>query len=175
MAKSKMKKPKADHCTIRNENLFCTHCGGEHKISYPVDARMFDAMTKAFIEIHKNCPKTWQPPILDSRLTVKQRADWWLANGERGTSSETIFEIMDGRKILTYGKCHPLDPDDFRRCYLLLIAIPEWKIQLHLMKKVSPVWAKLVDNWDKLTLMLEEQLVTGKPNGMYQYMKELGC
>lgn len=72
----------------------------------------------------------------------------------------------------TYG--HPHDPDDFRRCYMLLFMVPEWKELLHEIKGESDVWEKLIDNWDQLTTMLEEQLA-GKRNNMYQFMKKLGC
>jgi len=165
----------AEHCIVRNGNLFCTHCGGDQEIQYPLNPIMFIAISEAFREIHEHCEKTWKQPIVDQSLTEYQKANWWLLHGERGVSSETIFQKIDGRIILKHEGCHPLDPDDFRRCYLLLETIPEWKTKLHLMKKVSPVWEKLVDNWDKLTEMLEEQLATGKANGMYQTMKSLGA
>lgn len=171
----KMAKRKTDHCIIRNGNFFCTHCGAEQKLELPMDTRMVVAIGEAFSKIHKNCPKTWEQPIVDQSLTERQKADWWLRNGERGISSETIFQTIDGRITLRDEKCHPRDPGDFRRCYLLLETIPEWKAKLHLMKKVSPVWEKIVDNWAKLTEMLEEQLQTKKPNGMYQFMKSLGA
>lgn len=138
---------------------------------------MFSVMTKTFMKIHKDCPKTWQQPIVDQRLTEKQKAEWWLEHGERGISSKTIFQTIDGRKILEYHKgCHPSDPDDFRRCYLLLKTIPEWKEKLYMMKEVSPVWEKLVENWDRLSELLEGQMKTGKPNGLlYKLMRDLGC
>lgn len=171
MAKRKTK----DHCIIRNGNFFCLNCGAEHKIESPLEIRMLAAVGNMFAEGHKNCPKIWKQPVVDRRLTEKQKADWWLTHGERGVSSETIFQTIDGRIILKYEKGHPLDPDDFRRCYLLLETIPEWKEKLHLMKTVSPVWEALVDNWDKLTSLLEEQLQTNKSNGLYELMKSLGA
>lgn len=171
MAKSQ----KEEHCTIKNGDLLCTHCGGGFHIAYPIDPRMLSGIIKAFREIHITCEKTWVPPVVDQSLTEKEKANWWLMFGERGVSSETIFQTIFGGQILQRGGCHPLDPDDFRRCYLLLQAIPEWKSKLHLMKVVSPVWEKLVDNWDVLTEMLEEQLATGKANGMYEKMKSLGA
>lgn len=163
------------HTTIRNSNLFCHNCGGEQIITYPINPEMFSAMAKAFEKIHKNCKKTWVQPEVDQSLREEQKANEWLATGERGTSSETIFEVITGKKITKYGKSHPYDPDDFRRCYLLLKAVPEWKNKLHLLKSESKTWANLVDNWDKLTEMLEEQLKTKKANGMYEFMENLGC
>lgn len=164
-----------DHCILMNGDLLCTHCGGDFHIAYPIDPRMLTGIMKAFRDIHNKCEKTWVAPVADQSLSQKEKADWWLMFGERGVSSETIFQTIDGRKILRYNGSHPLDPDDFRRCCLLLQTVPEWKSKLHLMKAVSPVWEKLVDNWDVLTVMLEEQLSTGKANGMYERMKGLGC
>ena len=43
------------------------------------------------------------------------------------------------------------------------------------MKKESEVWRRIVENWDKLCEMLEEQMKTGKANGMYEFMESLGC
>jgi hypothetical protein len=165
----------AEHCVIRNGNLFCTNCGSEFVISYPIDPRMFEGISKAFRDVHKNCKKKWQQPVVNQSLTEKEKADWWLMFGERGVSSETIFQTIDGRKILKHEGNHPMDPDDFRRCYLLLQTVPEWRNKLHFMKVVSPIWRELVDNWDLLTEMLEEQLTTGNANGMYQKMKSLGA
>ncbi|MDQ7818719.1 MAG: hypothetical protein RDU14_16960 [Melioribacteraceae bacterium] len=170
-------KATAEHCAIRNGNLFCSNCGEEQKIKYPIDVKSFSAMSQAFTELYKSCPKIWKQPVVDQRLTEKEKATWWFNHGERGVSSETIFQIIDGRTIhdFSYRTSHPSDPDDFRRCYLLLKTIPEWKEKLHMMKKVSPVWEVLVDNWDRLSEMLEEQMRTGKPNGMYELMKDLGA
>ena len=166
----------AEHTTIRNGNLFCTHCGGEKKLVYPMPV---DNMTKeinTFMGLHKNCKPTWVQPMPAELLLTEEKAEFWLANGERGVSSETMFEVLAYRRILGgLPGCHPCDPDDFRRCYLLLKTVPEWKHQLNRLRTLSPVWSKLVDNWDKLTELLEDQLKNHKPNGMYELMKKLGC
>jgi len=134
-------------------------------------------MSKAFIKLHKDCRQTWVQPEADLTTTVHQRMQFWLTQGERGTSSETIFSVLGGdsgwcRHPNVY--CHPLDPDDFRRCYLLLETIPEWKADLHKLKEISLVWSNLVDNWPELTQLLEEQMRTHKANGMYDLMKSCG-
>jgi hypothetical protein len=76
---------------------------------------------------------------------------------------------------MSFPKYPPADPDDFRRCYLLIKAVPQWKERLVELKSLSETWSKLVDNWDKLTEMLEEQMRTRKANGMYELMNSLGC
>ena len=151
-------------------------------IPFPVSTKMFSAMCKAFDSEHRRCKKTWTQPNADQSQTVAQRVRWWVENGEQGISSKTIFSVIHGDDsyngftlLAPSNYCHPLDPDDFRRCYLLLKAVPEWLTQMDKMKSISKQWNGLVENWDKLTMMLEAQMKTGKPDGMYEFMKSLGC
>ncbi len=159
--------------TIRNQKLFCTNCGGEQTVPFPIAIPMLTAMNKAFDKMHKKCKATWKQPEPDMTLSQSERMSWWLKNGERGTSSETIFQYLSGRVIRNDNGCHPHDPDDFKRCYMLLKAIPEWKKDLYKLKELSNEWSNLVDNWDKLTEMFEEVIKTNKDNGMYDLMENL--
>lgn len=146
---------------------------------YPQPVTMASALMMQFAEDHANCKKTWQEPKPETEgKTELDNAKWWAENGERGLSSMTIFDTLS--KHLHISKfnerpTHPCDPSDFRRCYLLIKAVPQWEDKLHLLKPLSPVWSNIVDNWAKLTEMLEEQMVTHKPNGMYEFMETLGC
>lgn len=165
---------------FRNGELFCFNCGGSFKINYPQPVDIASKSMKSFAALHENCEKTWSEPVVDSKgKTEKENADWWLINGEHGISSETMFKYLDGRDITRGKECTPSDPDDFKRCYKLLQAVPQWKSQLHKMKAVSPVWEKLVDNWDKLTEMYEQNVRENWKNykkiGMYEFMESLGC
>ena len=75
----------------------------------------------------------------------------WLANGQRGISSNTMFSVMTGVDALgDSSPSHPHDPDDLDRCLLLLHAVPELRAKLPLMAKCSPAWAALVGVWDQL-------------------------
>jgi hypothetical protein len=129
-----------------------------------------------FCEEHKDCEKVWKQPEPDMTLSIPERAKWWTIHGEHGTSSKTIWNVLAQdtmgdtkfdhehlEKVLIppsqYG--HPYDADDFKRCYLLLKAIPEWRERLHEMKKWSPVWSKLVNNWGYLTNYYEAYLKGG--------------
>lgn len=165
------------HTGFRNEKLFCFNCGGSHELQYPLPVNEMTQTIKAFDRLHKNCTPAWktpEPPLGNE----SQNARWWLANGERGLSSKTIYSVMTGENIMGNWKYHhPSDPDDFRRCYLLLQAVPEWRPKMDKMRNVSEVWNRLVDNWDKLTGMLEAALQTPdkKAPGMYEFMKSLGC
>ncbi len=162
-------KSKVEHTIIRNQKLFCQNCGGEQIVPYPIVIPMFGAMVTAFNKMHKNCPKTWKEPEADLSQSIEQRANWWLTYGEHGLSSMAMFRTFHDSPAQIN---HPSDPDDFRRCYLLLKAIPEWKAELSKVAKLSIPWHNLVMKWDELTKMLEEQFQTHKPNGMYELMQK---
>lgn len=177
------------HTTIRNKNLFCLHCGKEWVLKVPVGVTEMIETMKTFNELHKNCKPEWKQPEPDMATSVLERVIWWTKHGDHGTSSQTMwcvltkiypdfkFNYEDLIKVLISEKeyTHPLDPNDFYRCYMLLKAVPEWRNELHKLNRLSVVWEKLVENWDKLTLLLEHQIKTNKPNDMYEIMKNLGC
>lgn len=175
------KKKSSGHVSFRNGDLFCYNCGRSYKMNLPQPASMASAMMIQFDKDHKNCAKTWEPPVVDQSLSEIQKALWWMEgyNGERGMSSEVIwnvfyYNIIKGTVNLDKKRNdHPHDPDDFKRCYLLLETVPEWKSRLNELKGLSPAWSNLVDNWDQLTYMLQEQMATGEPNGMYEFMQQL--
>ena len=163
--------------TIRNGNLFCANCGGEYRMQYPMPVSESAKKMKAFDELHQDCEKTWVEPSADQSAGVKEKAMWWIANGETGLSSKTMWRCFMGQKDERI--CHPSDPDDFKRCYKLLRAVPEWKKEMRKLVGLSDVWRQLVDNWDKLTEMYEENERTDwkecKRIGMYEFMKKLGA
>lgn len=85
----------------------------------------------------------------------------------RGLSAQSIFAVLNGHQ----GNHYPHDPGDFGRCVTYLDSIeetaPTW------MRDVSPIWRDLVDNWEELTDMYNQQIQTGKRGGMYARMKEI--
>lgn len=169
-----------EHCTIRNEELFCLNCGTSQAVAYPIAVDILRAMIDAFSNLHRSCQPGWEPPECDQEKGLSDKKIWWLTHGEQGTSSKTIYSHLSGDKILApMHYSHPYDPDDFKRCYLLLKAIPEWREEFHKMSILSPVWKNLVDNWDKLTEMYEQNVREHWKNykriGMYEFMKGLGC
>jgi hypothetical protein len=116
---------------------------------------------------------------------ISQQAIEWLASGERGVSSEFMFYVLTGipaGNTRMYHN-HPCDVDDFKRCEKLLRKCPEFRDRLGEMCVVSKVWASLVDNWDKLVDLIEEECpgvlsgdcrYGGAPMA-YHFMKNLGC
>lgn len=163
------------HITIRNEKLFCTKCGGEFKMNYPIKVDDFQKKSDAFIELHKDCEQTWTEPVADLSQDIIKRAEWWLKNGETGLSSMTMWSFFMGNK--SFGISYPHDPDDFKRCYKLLEAVPEWKERILEIKVLCPEWSNLADNWDTLTKMYEQNVEEKWENhekiGMYQLMNKL--
>lgn len=131
-------------------------------------------MMEGFNKIHAKCKPTWKEPEAP-QLSETQRAYWWMTNGEIGESSKSIWAYFMGQKELHPN--HPYDPDDFKRCYKLFKALPEWRARVTELKCLSDVWERLSMNWDKLTEMYEENERTNwkkyKEIGMYEFMKTL--
>lgn len=106
----------------------------------------------------------------------------WFSSGERGISSNTIAvlcTVADGGPIWLEHMGHPLDPADFRRCERLLRAVPTLRpmMETH-VKPTSPEWAALVDHWDEIIALLEEEIPgvfdrwsTGSAPKTYDLMK----
>lgn len=163
--------------TIRNGNLFCLNCGGEFVLKLPLAITELSIKTKAFDQLHKDCEKTWIEPRADQKKSIEEKAIWWFSNAERGMSSETMWHCFMGLKPARI--CYPHDPSDFSRCYKLLEAVPEWKSRAYMnrLKNLSTEWRNLVDNWEKLTKMFEENERTEWKNheeiGMYEFMESL--
>lgn len=95
---------------------------------------------------------------------IEQRAIQWVASGDTGASSMTIYRHMlglphDGG----FGVSEPSDGGDLGRCLRLLRLIPEWRPRMHEMAKLSHAWAALVPHWDELSALLEAEIGTDLP------------
>lgn len=165
----------AANTTIRNEKLFCLNCGGEYKLIYPIAVDLMTKKIASFNELHADCKAIWEEPKADQSQSIGQKLDWWISNGQVGASSKTMWCCFKGQT--NFSISHPYDPDDFSRCYRLLESVPELKKELHRLKPLSQSWSNLVDNWDKLTEMFEqnekEQWENASKIGMYQFMQKL--
>lgn len=105
----------------------------------------------------------------------------WLANGERGLSSNAMYARFTGKAARGAHGDHPYDPADFRRCELLLREVPMFRDYLPMMADVSPEWAALVDHWGELVALAESEVPDvftrscrdGRAPLTYARMKEL--
>lgn len=89
---------------------------------------------------------------------LSEAATRWLANGHRGVSSNTIFSHLTGIDALgDWGKDHPHDTADFRRCRLLLEQVPELVPLFPKMADVSEAWKDLVYLWDDICQAMDAE------------------
>jgi hypothetical protein len=77
-----------------------------------------------------------------------------------GLSSKVIFKFMtthsDHFDVNKYKDDHPLDVDDFERNRALLLWYPEWRKRLPEMGIISDKWLNLVNNWNTIEKMYNE-------------------
>ena len=125
-------------------------------------------------------------------MMINMTPEQWIIEGEVGTSSKTIWAVMmgvaKGKKECNWEYDTPKDPDDFKRCWKLINAVPEWRARLHEVANVFPKWIPYIREWDKLETMVIDWLVNveaywGLPfrkrkrfqftDGMYDFMQQL--
>ena len=83
----------------------------------------------------------------------------WLMSGERGLSSRAIFDwLLLGQVDREWGAAYPRDPDDFRRCELLLRQVPELRDRMPEMAALGPEWAALVEHWSEIVAVFEREV-----------------
>lgn len=95
------------------------------------------------------------PPPLS--CSVMERASWWIDRGETGSSSLTIYAAFTGSAIDDDEADFPFDPDDFRRCKLLLDLIPEWRSDLQKVADRFPWLAPFVKRWDRFDRLYAQE------------------
>lgn len=99
-----------------------------------------------------------QEAVKPANKDLSEAAVKWLGSGERGISSNTMFTVLTGVDALgDWGKSHPHDTADLRRCRLLLEVCPELAPKFPLLSEVSPEWARLTQHWDELCAMMDEE------------------
>lgn len=98
----------------------------------------------------------------------------WLINGETGISSKTMAAVSMGERIVqNHGMDAPYDPSDFRRCYLLVEAIPEIKEFFPEIGKVVPKFKGILENWDELCRLYERDKNKKSSPELYHRIKML--
>lgn len=109
------------------------------------------------------------------KATPAGNAMAWLDSGDTGISSRTIWSVMMNRKPVGrwWDADVPHDPGDFGRCYRLLKVMPEWRTRLHEVALKYSDWGPLVQAWDELTALYEEELPNGTAPKLYKRIQEL--
>ena len=102
-----------------------------------------------------------------------------MALWERGMSGLTIVSVLVPS---LYDLCegasgglgnYPLDPNDFDRCYRYLKMIRDGRNRVRLVAKKYPAWTRLVNNWEELSALYEEERPAGIAPKLYKRMQEL--
>lgn len=93
---------------------------------------------------------------------MSEAALLWIAGDDTGLSSKAIWRHMMGqRPDMSWGQVdYPLDPDDFGRCYRLLLRVPEWRQRIGEMARYNAEWAALAAAWDELETMWAAEVGT---------------
>lgn len=100
-----------------------------------------------------------------NKITLTDPLVNWLANGERGISSNTMFTFITGvNAAYDDYHSHPHDLGDFRRCRLLAEASNDIMNHLDRMKSVSREWSAIVDHWDELCRLMDEERPNWRKN-----------
>ena len=100
----------------------------------------------------------------------------WLLDGEVGSSSMTIWHVMTGEPMKRgWSPRIPLDPDDLRRCLLLLERFPVWTERLPEVAARYPEWRRLVEEWASLADQLRSEVARtpGLAVDTYKRMKAM--
>lgn len=154
--------------------VHCGECSHEWAAAYlPMSVDIFVTLGKS------PCPmcgakKVFVGPL--PKTTPEGDPVAWLTNGDTGISSETIWGVMMGRpmkKAQQFGNSPPSDPDDFGRCYRLLKIMPSWRARLPEMFAQFPAWKAMVEAWDEITALYEEELPKKRCPRLYHRMQEL--
>lgn len=155
------------------EIIINTPDGDQNKVSCHISEIGPSTFNRMWHDIHIILNEYYRNLNKKQPIKLSDAAIRWLANGDRGRSSNTLFTILSGIDCMKgYDQCHPLDAWDFIRCEKLLIAVPEFRSGLFsIMYDVDMEWSRLVSNWDRIknTIELEMPGVFEHPrNGVFK-------
>jgi hypothetical protein len=171
-----------------NGGGMCLRCGETMPFSLPMRVEIVNAMSASFEKLHKACKPNAEGdacPICLGRGHVSTECprakattpEQWIRGPDTGLSSKTIWAVMMGNVDVlgSSGPREPVDPSDFGRCYRLLKAFPEWRPRLGEVAAKYPRWAELVEAWDELSKLYEEEVPKGHGRApkLWKRMQEL--
>jgi len=99
----------------------------------------------------------------------------WIATGEVGVSSKTMWAAItrsgsSDRKTRNWDVPH--DPDDFSRCISFVRECSITPEQLQMVKSSFKWWAPIIDNWDELVSLWDEESPNGKCPKLYNKLRD---
>jgi len=102
----------------------------------------------------------------------------WLCKGEKSKAAETIALTLLGvtRKVIfkkNFCVHVPKNADDFRTCHLLLVGVTGAREQLYKLKKLGRVWKNIIENWEKLEKLYQEERLQGKQPKLNALLQDL--
>lgn len=128
--------------------LIAAICGElEEQGSPPACPRQYNAVIRAANIIIEECGRA---PVMAS---PEMGFDAWLASDDTGDSSRYLASVLRG---FDCEYAHPHDLDDFGRCSRLLLAVPEFRRKLELIRGKSWQWANILDVWSKLESLMND-------------------
>lgn len=143
--------------------------------------RLNDRQMNAVISAANLICDEFRKPHVDA--TDGMGLEAWLKSDDIGLSSlamawhmahEPWMKTLIGPKIRPEARdSHPWDPSDFGRCYRFLKAVPAAIDKLDRMRSVSPVWERMVENWDRMTELYERDVESGRSDELYELMQNL--
>lgn len=99
-------------------------------------------------------------PLPPDAAGLPLSAQAWLQQGERGSSSEAMFDAAFGRHMAARragATCAPSDPSDLARCRRLVESVGEVREEFAAIARLSPVWQRIITDWDTLCATMDEE------------------
>lgn len=87
-------------------------------------------------------------------MEVKKQWMDWLASGDTGVSSETMFSAITGVPVRSHGI--PYDIDDIGRCVRMLRRLPDLRPQLSKVIAKHKGWMPFIDCWKEIEELYDE-------------------
>lgn len=150
--------------------------GPSDQVAEIINLNRFSATAQAR-KLYENATVRKEYPF----TSLSDKAIQWLAIGEHGRSSVAMFNHLTGVSPRGMNEsdaaAHPLDPDDFRRCRLLIEQVPELLTQISMMSSISQVWAALVGQWAEICEAMDQESPnwrarSGKANTAHELIEQ---
>jgi len=90
-------------------------------------------------------------------MEIKKSWCEWLASGDTGVSSETMFSAITGIPVKNYGT--PSDLSDVGRCIRMLKKLPELRPLIGMVSEKHKGWMPFIDCWKELEREYERCLI----------------